>query len=204
MKKQLLISLLLFFSLSGFSQPWSLSQLQNVWHTRYMPSQTDLDSTWSCLWNKTTDGTPQLASATQSLYTNTFVTVTTNTVLANVSALTSTTLTSGSVYAFRAVLSYTATASAGGCKVSLSGSVTPTYLQYTVTKNAGQINTSSISQTQTALDVELPAQAVVGSIIINGTIKVNSAGTLLIKFAQTDANGTSYLYPGDSFIIRKL
>ncbi len=203
MKKHLFALLFSLIAYTGFSQPWSLSQLQNTWHTRYLPSVTDLDSTWSCLWNKTTDGNPQLASAIQSLYTTSVTSITTNSTVANYPGLVTNTLTSGSVYIFEAVISYSCAAT-GGARIKLTGSSIPTFIQYTIIKE--QNSSSTISTTFKSIDgvATYVGGSTVGAFIIKGLVKVGTAGTLLLQVAEGEDIGTLDLYSGNYFTVRKL
>jgi len=58
MKKWLIIFLIIISNLHLFAQPLSTQQVKVIWRPRFMPSVTNLDSTWNAFWNKTTDGYP--------------------------------------------------------------------------------------------------------------------------------------------------
>lgn len=128
------------------------------------------------------------------------LTKTGNTTMANITGL-SVDLTAGATYNFTAHLTGTASAS-GGVKVQMSGTCTATSITYT----AWNYNGSTINAvgTATSLNSALGATAAYTDIMIEGSIAVNSAGTLTVQGAQNVAVGTTTFLVNSNLSVRRV
>ena len=125
----------------------------------------------------------------------------TNTTLANITMDNTINVEAGKTYSFRAVL-YTTSNVAGGVKAAMAGTATATTIVYEgFTTAAGAITQTRAS----ALGTEVGAVTAVtaANIIIEGTIIVNGAGTLVPQFACNAAVGTSSVLVGSIFTIQQ-
>lgn len=132
------------------------------------------------------------------LRVTTAFTATSNVTLANITGLTVNVAAAGN-YRFRAVLFTTASAS-GGVQAAIAGTATATNIIYEgILYAAGAIvNQTRASALATA--VGSSASATVGTIIIEGQITVNAAGTLTVQFAQNTSNASaSTVLQGSTF-----
>lgn len=122
--------------------------------------------------------------------TTTGFTATSNTVLANVTALTAT-VAAGQSYKFHAWLPTTAT-TAGGVQFAISGTATATNIIYEGVLTATA--TGFLSDTRVASlgsVVGSSATATSATCVIDGTIVVNAGGTLTVQFAQNTTNASA-------------
>jgi hypothetical protein len=105
-------------------------------------------------------------------------------------------------YVFVARL-YTTSNVAGGVKASINGTATATSIIYDGITLSGGVTTQTRG---TALNATVGAVTAVTAayIEIRGTIVVNAAGTLLVRFANNVATGTSSVLVGSSFEFRRL
>lgn len=128
----------------------------------------------------------------------------TTTTFANVTDL-SRTLEAGFTYSFRAVLFYDANAT-GGHKYTMAGTATATSIIYHVESGCDASNLDVITTRLTALAGAGAGQAgcVAGKTVIEGTITVATAGTLVPQFAQNAANGTSTIKAGSTISVRRV
>lgn len=125
----------------------------------------------------------------------------TNTTLANVTG-SSTNLSfnvdAGATYKFRAVLHITADVT-GGLKFAINGTATATSIvnfNHVIGVSAGTV----ISLQSTTLNDPMSTNGVTTYYaVVEGAIKVNAAGTLVVQFAQKTASGTSTVLRGSSF-----
>lgn len=131
-------------------------------------------------------------------------TKTTDTALATVTGL-SVNVGAGKTYHFEACLFYTADAT-GGTKFSIDGTATATDIRYQIAINTdGGTAFAANPSTQTALNGSSgQAGATTGKVVISGTITVNAAGTLTVKFAQNASNGSSSVKRGSTFIVTEI
>lgn len=135
---------------------------------------------------------------------------TTNTTLATVTGSTSgavtllANVTAGKWYTFQAKLFVDADAVGGG-KYAIGGTATATSIIYNINAINNATNLFVINSRQTSLGGSAgQAGATALYVEINGTIKVNAAGTLTVQFAQNASNGTSSVLVGSSFIVRQM
>lgn len=131
------------------------------------------------------------------------VTVTTSTTLANVAGLTATLKASG-IYKFKAVL-HVRPDSTGGHKYAIGGTCTAGYIIYEIlsTDNTGSTNVITASHSALAGSSGTVGQTTVFT-IIEGTIEVESAGTLTVQFAQNVSSGSSIIIQGSTFEVERL
>lgn len=122
--------------------------------------------------------------------------------LANVTGL-SVNVKAGRTYAFKAVL-FTTSNTSGGVKAAINGTATATAIVYTGVCFAA---TSLVHSRVTSLGSTVGALTSVatGTIIIDGTITVNAAGTLTVQFAQNASNeNPSSVLVGSTFIVEEI
>lgn len=108
-------------------------------------------------------------------------------------------------YAFRAVLHINCGAT-GGVRVAIGGTATATSVIYAATFTRTDTGAFSFAGRATALDAAIGHAAGTAYLVtIEGTINVNTAGTLVVRFAQQAADGTpTTLLGGSTFHIRQL
>lgn len=122
----------------------------------------------------------------------------TSTSLADVTGL-SRNVEAGRAYAFQAILFINADTT-GGSKFAIKGTATATSVIYEIKQVCDATNLFTISSRQTALDGSGGQAGCTASITtIEGTIVVNAAGTLIPRFAQNAATGTSSVLVNSSF-----
>ena len=127
-----------------------------------------------------------------------------NATLADVTGLTSETLTAGKTYSFFAELFVDADVT-GGSKYAIAGTATATAIKYHIDMICDATNALVITSRQTALAGSAgQAGCTAGLTRISGTITVNAAGTLAVQFAQNAANGTSSVLTMSKFEVRQL
>lgn len=119
------------------------------------------------------------------------VSYTSTTTLGTVTGL-SVNVAAGRTYSFRACLQVT-DAATGGVKAAISGTATATAIQYTgytIADNAikGKTNATALD---TTVGSTLTTETSGILVIIEGTITVNAAGTLLVQAAQNTSDGTA-------------
>lgn len=129
--------------------------------------------------------------------------------LANITGL-SITLTAGATYYFRAKLlgSGTAVPSAGGIKVAISGTCTATSIIASIAGSFGTAATTPYYRSVvTALDSatsNTPTSDTSLDMTIEGTIVVNTGGTLTIQAAQVTASGVTTVSAGSSLWAQRI
>ncbi len=108
----------------------------------------------------------------------------------------------GVTYFIRGYFPCTFTAVGSG-KFQLTGTATATALIANWRSYNNGTNANILFAAQTALTTafSVTAGATDALILLDGTITVNAAGTLVIQFAQVAANGTSSILRGASFIV---
>lgn len=122
----------------------------------------------------------------------------TNTSLANITGLTADVAAAGT-YGFRAVLIVNADAT-GGYKFAIAGTATATAIIARVTAQRDDTSSFTISARLTSLGSSTGiASGTALLVIIEGSIEVNAAGTLVPQFAQNAANGTSSILVGSTW-----
>lgn len=127
---------------------------------------------------------------------------TSDTTLANVPGL-SVNVKSGRTYAFKAVL-FTTSGTSGGVKAAISGTATATNIYYNgVSYLITSVNRGNATSLGTAVGAVTSSST--ATIIIDGTITVNAAGTLTVQFAQNASNGAaSSVLINSTFIVEEL
>ena len=111
--------------------------------------------------------------------------VTSSTVLVDVTGLTYT-VASGGIYRFSAYL-FIVNAAAGGTKVAISGTATATLIRY----RAEFLSETYVMKSSTALDEAEGETAAHMAVRIEGYINVNAGGTLTVQAAQNASNATA-------------
>jgi hypothetical protein len=110
------------------------------------------------------------------------------------------------MYNFRACLQVT-DAATGGVKAAIAGTATATNIQYTgytIADNAikGKTNATALG---TAVGSTLTTETSGILVIIEGTITVNAAGTLLVQAAQNTSDGTATTVKrGSTFVVHDM
>ena len=115
-------------------------------------------------------------------------TATSNTVLANITALT-VTVAAGKTYMFRVWAPTTAT-TAGGVQFAIAGTATATYITYEGNLEGGGLFTQTRAAAL-ATAVCSSATATTSTANITGSITVNAGGTLTVQFAQATSNAAA-------------
>lgn len=122
------------------------------------------------------------------------------TTLAQISDLTFSNLIVGQWYAFNASLMMTSSSTTGGVQLAVNGTATATSVGYqlnitdTVNKAYGvTIQGTALGSSATTSGA---ANATKFNAYIDGVIQVGASGTLGVQFAQSNANGTSYVNIG--------
>lgn len=125
--------------------------------------------------------------------------------LATVTGL-SVNVAAGKTYSFRTVLFVDAHVTAGQ-KYAMAGSATATAVIYNIVTINDASNLNVITSRQTALGGSAgQAGAQTNYTVIEGTIKVNAAGTLLVQFAQNTATAatTSSVLVGSTLEVKEI
>lgn len=126
-------------------------------------------------------------------------TKTSDTTLSTVTGL-SVDVEAGKTYKFRAKL-FVNTPASGGQKVTIGGTCTATHIYF---EGFAPNSNYGIANSLGTLVVIL-SSALSTSIVVEGTITVNVAGTLDVKFAQNVSNATaSRVYRGSTFIVEEM
>ena len=132
--------------------------------------------------------------------------VVSSTSLVNVTGLTAT-LTGGLNYTFMARLYYT-DAAAGGVQASICGTTTATNIVYNgrvIDSGSNGIKGATQATALCTVVANTPTTGTSGLTEINGTITVNTAGTLTVQFAQNTSNGTaSIVLQGSTFSVNNI
>lgn len=148
----------------------------------------------------TSGGFPKFTTAQKVLAANSNRTSVT---LSNITGLSVTLLAAGT-YNFRAFANVTADA-VGGSKFAVSGTATATAISYSVV--GYNLSTPAVlyGGVATALDTAAGgAGGTAHSVVIEGTITVNAAGTLTIQAAQNVGSGTSTILRGATLTVWEL
>lgn len=114
---------------------------------------------------------------------------TSDTTLANVPGL-SVNVIAGATYVFRAYLPVTVNATPG-IKVAIGGTSTWTSVNETSYAYTASAIATTTNSTATSGTVLTNAAAAYTNIIIEGTVKINAAGTLTVQMAQNTSNATA-------------
>jgi hypothetical protein len=125
----------------------------------------------------------------------------TNTTLGDVTGL-SVPVEAGRTYSFRAVLFLSLDATGLG-KVAIGGTATATSVafdgHYTRAATAQPLSVGFVNSLGTAATAFTASTA--KTCVLEGTITVNSGGTLTVQFAQSGAGGTSSVLVGSTFTV---
>ena len=114
---------------------------------------------------------------------------TSDTTLANVPGL-AVNVVAGATYVFRAYLPVTSPATPG-IKIAIGGTATWTSVAETSYAYTTSAVTTATNTTATPGTVLTNNATAFTSIIIEGTVKINAAGTLTVQMAQSVSNGTA-------------
>ena len=114
---------------------------------------------------------------------------TSDTTLANVPGL-SVNVLAGATYVFRAYLPVTTTLTPG-IKIAIAGTSTWTSVNETAYAYTAIAIATANNVTATSGTVLINAAAAYTNILVEGTVKINTAGTLTVQMAQSTSNGTA-------------